>query len=814
MTKLPLVDSGFAIPVFFLGDDPIACLNKAMAFLIAVASSSTTSSGRHGQSYSSTGYKSNANCSGGNNSGRQARVVKCYNCQGEGHMARQWSQPKRPRNATWCKEKAMLAEAQKAGQILDEEQLTEDLDTYDSDCDDISNAKAVLMANISNYGYDVISEFDSIKKTHVRTKEHSDSLIDKLNLKSAENDDLKAKIQDKVFVITSLKNDLRRIKGIEIVDIAAQKPSANTIIPGMFKLDLEPLAHRITSANVVPPKKTTSHSVKTQKPELKVYDRKPKNVKNTGSSKKAKIVESKNANHSEPNHSWGSNATDIPSSSSLIMKGCLDCSLAFGLRMFKTYDKEPLTAHELSFALGKSKKSSDQPKAEDTNQEKLYLLHMDLCGPMRVASINGKRDDWDHLFQPMFDEYFSPPSIVVSLVPVAAAPRAVDLADSPVSTSIDQDTPSASIPSTQDQKYSPTISQGTLKFVSKTEDYQKYGALIPDEMINDDIKLSTAYKTYLDYATEKVPPKKARKFKKPASPKLKTIPGDSKDESDDVHDEDDNDDDDGNDDGSGNDDGGDEEYVHTPEKDKSDDEEKMCEEEDDDVAKELYGDLYITHELRDTDMINAEQGRADQQNASNESGFMHKEEDAYPKSSSKSTQGEELGFKAVDTEMQQDQGNESGHINDQPDKEAAPTHDWFQKHDKPPTPDRPWKKSKYVNFRPPQKWISTIAKARQPPRTRIVILHRVKDLQLGVESYQKKLNITRPETFRLDIPNMIPYTAYKNPQGIIYQDKFQRNRLMCSDEIYKFYDGTLSSVRTVLHDIASSLEMDCLLKRH
>ncbi|GJY28076.1 retrovirus-related pol polyprotein from transposon TNT 1-94 [Tanacetum coccineum] len=39
----------------------------------------------------------------------------------------------------------------------------------------------------------------------------------------------------------------------------------------------------------------------------------------------------------------------------------------------------------------KRKKSSYQPKVEDTNQEKLYLLHMDLCGPMRVASINKKR---------------------------------------------------------------------------------------------------------------------------------------------------------------------------------------------------------------------------------------------------------------------------------------------------------------------------------------------------------------------------------------------------------------------------------------
>ncbi|GKC24782.1 retrovirus-related pol polyprotein from transposon TNT 1-94, partial [Tanacetum coccineum] len=76
---------------------------------------------------------------------------------------------------------------------------------------------------------------------------------------------------------------------------------------------------RIISTNIVTPKKTTSHSVETKKPELKVYSRKPKNVKNVGLSKKAKIVESKIANHSEPNHTWGSNAIDIPSFSSLVM---------------------------------------------------------------------------------------------------------------------------------------------------------------------------------------------------------------------------------------------------------------------------------------------------------------------------------------------------------------------------------------------------------------------------------------------------------------------------------------------------------------
>ncbi|GKC95452.1 retrovirus-related pol polyprotein from transposon TNT 1-94 [Tanacetum coccineum] len=42
-------------------------------------------------------------------------------------------------------------------------------------------------------------------------------------------------------------------------------------------------------------------------------------------------------------------------------------------------------------ALGKSKKHSHKPKAEDSIQEKLYVLHMDLCGPMRIQSINGRK---------------------------------------------------------------------------------------------------------------------------------------------------------------------------------------------------------------------------------------------------------------------------------------------------------------------------------------------------------------------------------------------------------------------------------------
>nr|GEU72144.1 Gag-Pol polyprotein [Tanacetum cinerariifolium] len=74
------------------------------------------------------------------------------------------------------------------------------------------------------------------------------------------------------------------------------------------------------------------------------------------------------------------------------------------------------------------------------------------------------KDDWGHLFQPMFDEYFNPPTFVVSLVPIVVAPRVVDLADSLVSTLIDQDAPAASIPSTKEQEHSSSISQEPKNF--------------------------------------------------------------------------------------------------------------------------------------------------------------------------------------------------------------------------------------------------------------------------------------------------------------------------------------------------------------
>ncbi|GJT77846.1 hypothetical protein Tco_1044571 [Tanacetum coccineum] len=73
----------------------------------------------------------------------------------------------------------------------------------------------------------------------------------------------------------------------------------------------------------------------------------------------------------------------------------------------------------------------------------------------------------------------------------------------------------------------------------------------------------------------------------------------------------------------------------------------------------------------------------------------------------------------------------------------------------------------------------------------IVIQIRVEDLQLGVESYQKKLNISKPRTCDEDLSRRTPYTTLSDPQGVIYEDKLNKKRLMRSDELYKFSDGTL-----------------------
>nr|GEU31331.1 retrovirus-related Pol polyprotein from transposon TNT 1-94 [Tanacetum cinerariifolium] len=403
-----------------------------------------------------------------------------------------------------------------------------------------------------NFNYDYVKietkndfkeQFDSIKRTRFCSKERGDSLIDKLNLKSAKNEDLKAQIQDKVFVITSLKNDLRRIKGKEIVDIATQKPFANTIVPGMFKellvyvQDTCPNAIKPSAKKVaVTPKNkvkkvrfaeplTSSSNIKQSKlnanSELMcatckkymfngVHDmclldfvKKVNSLaKSAKKHKKQNIWKPTGHVFTEVGFKWqptGGTFTIVGNRSQLMnfVSKFLGVDLIFGSRdtnlytislddMLKTSPicllskasktKSWLWHRWLSHLnFGTLNKLAKDGLARAMASEQLSLGPGLQCMTLATSSsglvpntvsqqpcIPPNRDDWDHLFQTMFDEYFNPPSIYVSTVPVTAAPRAVDLVDSLVSTSIDQDTPITSIPSTQEQEHSPIISQGAV----------------------------------------------------------------------------------------------------------------------------------------------------------------------------------------------------------------------------------------------------------------------------------------------------------------------------------------------------------------
>nr|GEV09831.1 hypothetical protein [Tanacetum cinerariifolium] len=181
----------------------------------------------------------------------------------------------------------------------------------------------------------------------------------------------------------------------------------------------------------------------------------------------------------------------------------------------------------LACAMGKSTKKSHKPKSKDTNQEKLYPLHMDLYGPMCLESINGKkyilvivddysrftwvkflrskdeapdfiinsglvqkfspstsyvppsRNNWDFMFQPIFGELLNPSQSVdhqaieviapiVDVIPLVQA----DLTSSPSSTMVDQDAPS------------PSKSHTT----TKTQSY-----VIPQEVEEDNLGMEVAY---------------------------------------------------------------------------------------------------------------------------------------------------------------------------------------------------------------------------------------------------------------------------------------------------------------------------------
>ncbi|GKC64172.1 hypothetical protein Tco_1096770, partial [Tanacetum coccineum] len=158
--------------------------------------------GNNARGAGAAGYGGVQNRVGNANPG-QARQTKCYNCNGIGHIARNFTQPKRPQNSEYFKDKMLLMQAQENGVALDEEQLlflaggqdnvvdeppvqdlalnvdnvfqADDLDAFDSDVDEAPTAQTMLMRlSLSNLysKMGILCFFDAIRlRTHAMAEE-------------------------------------------------------------------------------------------------------------------------------------------------------------------------------------------------------------------------------------------------------------------------------------------------------------------------------------------------------------------------------------------------------------------------------------------------------------------------------------------------------------------------------------------------------------------------------------------------------------------------------------------------------------------
>nr|GEV02871.1 hypothetical protein [Tanacetum cinerariifolium] len=139
LAAFPEINSGLTVLVFKQGDDPIDAINNFCLLSSHLGRQSSFVAGTFGTRANISGIK-------GNNSDQQ-RVVKYFNCQGEdtGVAEGPVTQTVITHNAAY---------------------QADDLDAYDSDCDEISTAKAILMANLSSYGSYVLSDVPHSDNTH------------------------------------------------------------------------------------------------------------------------------------------------------------------------------------------------------------------------------------------------------------------------------------------------------------------------------------------------------------------------------------------------------------------------------------------------------------------------------------------------------------------------------------------------------------------------------------------------------------------------------------------------------------------------
>nr|GEZ80696.1 hypothetical protein [Tanacetum cinerariifolium]GFA51398.1 hypothetical protein [Tanacetum cinerariifolium] len=177
-------ETGLVVLVFQKGDDPINAINHMMSFLTALVTSRYPAT--NNQLKTSSNPRQQATINNGRVTIQPIQGRQNSMSAGEGHMSKKCTKPKRKRDAEWFKDKVLLVQAHDNGQVLQEEELefltdpgmtesssnqtvvttnaayqADDLDAYDSDCDELNSAKITLTANLSHYGSDNLAEVNN-----------------------------------------------------------------------------------------------------------------------------------------------------------------------------------------------------------------------------------------------------------------------------------------------------------------------------------------------------------------------------------------------------------------------------------------------------------------------------------------------------------------------------------------------------------------------------------------------------------------------------------------------------------------------------
>ncbi|GJV02127.1 retrovirus-related pol polyprotein from transposon TNT 1-94 [Tanacetum coccineum] len=133
---------------------------------------------------------------------------------------------------------------------MNEDKIKKDLEEIETINIELDHRVSKLIAKNEHLKQTYKQLYDSIKPARIRSKEQYDDIINQVNLKSVEISDSNTSLQEKVLVITALKDDLRKLKGKSLVDNAITK---HTIDSEMLKIDVEPITPKLLN-------KRTAHS--------------------------------------------------------------------------------------------------------------------------------------------------------------------------------------------------------------------------------------------------------------------------------------------------------------------------------------------------------------------------------------------------------------------------------------------------------------------------------------------------------------------------------------------------------------------------